>query len=749
MILPMEILERIVVNGLDSVETARAWSKLSPSFQTQVTKHLGILVISDCAITDELDPKRSFAESKLLEYMSLSGVENTLSMNIERFDKTQLREFLQKYQNFMFVVVTDEHFSERVWTCLSCVIEQIASIDAAHCKNISMIYKTGRNYLSKINFRGLLRYPWLIRLCELHLLSGSDLAEHDNIDLDLVFETTNLYNVKRLLSLTVQDPSHVLRAPNLVSIRDLELSRNVNPVKALAYAPLLSRIQNFRIPTDMDPQLHYRLPACDELGLVNYSSTSVSPYLDGRGVREHLKIITSVRNESGVLRNMNFSRVKKLSVSTLNSSVGEVEFQNCDFSQLRFYDGSQASGPTKWRTLRASNAKIDSVRISLNSCDDLLAFMSCPFELSGTVELTSKSKGTNTASAACELSTVERRTHLTTLLANCSRIVMNLNSVWQCVILHHIVKPHMPATALICLDINFEALQDDIRHCCEELGKSRSELFCLVHLPSEDGIIQVQVPQAKRATILDATPNSVKSKTFSFAERALGIDEMNSNTTIHTSVSQLQDPVSPTEFRRNSLAGSDSETARRHSIVHIGVPPYLHAQAESARSSISGDDQLLPPSLHQNDSNEWWRELLTLTHVRGTPLNLEITEDILNYCTAEEGHLFEAATVRVISKRTIGNGRSGENNDFATSSVIFEALQKLRDLGFKHPNAASFEYFVPIARGGDSRRLRQETKDKISHLVYVESGKHCETIDAILDNESCVLLRSFLGENKA
>ncbi|SCV00135.1 LAME_0G07734g1_1 [Lachancea meyersii CBS 8951] len=695
MILPMEILEQIVTSGLDSFETAKAWCKLSPSFQTQVTRNLGILVISDCANGYEQQPKQLFAGNSLLDYMSLSDGANTTIIDTAEFDKVSLRQFLQKYQNLLFVIVTDKHFSESLLALLTCIVDQIAGINANHRKNICMVYKTVHNFLSKIYFRQLLLSPRLIRLCELHLLSGSDLAENDNIDLDLVFETTNLYNVKRVFSLNIQNASHVLRAPSLVSIRELELNADVNPSRSLAHAPLLSTIQRFRLPTGLGSQTRYQLPACDHLGLVNYNPKIAYPLLEGKDVRESLTIATSLKSEGGVLKNMNFPQVKNLCITSLVSSVDEVDFQDCNFEKLQSYDESNSFGPTKWGSLIASNAKIDSVKASVDCCSDLSALMRCPFTLKGTLEVTSKLKGEKILSVKDELSKLTADCRMKNLLIHCSYISITLGSIWQYALFFFVICPYIAETATLCVKINFELLQNDIQHQCHINNIARDELFGMMNLPSKNGILQLVLPQAKRIILLDVT--SVKSAQFSAVEERSNVNDVWFKSTIRTGVSNLQDPISPSEFRRNSLAGSDSDTARRNSIVTFNSPAYLHIPSESGKCPNLDDGSSLPSLFQKVEQGQFRRQSLILATSGGQILLLEVNGSIVDHCIENSPGFLLISTLKIVSKQVFHRSKVDTSVDSGCFALVRKDFERLLNLKNNYPSIDRLEYSVSTA----------------------------------------------------
>ncbi|SCU86288.1 LANO_0C07426g1_1 [Lachancea nothofagi CBS 11611] len=655
MILPLEILEQIVVSGLDSFETAKAWCKLSPCFRSQVTRNMGIVIISDASDGHDKDNPRDL---QVLDYKMLSDGRNTLLLDADSFNSHLLQGFLEKYGNLLLVVVTYKQFSDPLLSVLNCVAEQIAKINSNYRKNLCMIYKTPCNFLSKVYFRQFLLFPKHIRLCELHLLGCEESVEHDNMDLDLVFEVTNLHNVRHLFSLNIQKSNHKLLAPNLESIRELEVNSSIDLVVAFKNTPRLSNIIQFRIPTGLSLK-SYVLPPCDSIKLVQFNPQLAYPVVEGQSVRQHLSITTSLKTEKSFLRNLNFPNIRKLTVASLASLVEDVTFENCQFPKLKIYDGSHAFGLTDWGSLSACGATLESVEISFDNCRDLATFIQCPYQLPGTLKITSMVMNSNLLSMKNELKTLVKDPRCRSMVEACSKIIMNITTVWQCALLHFMILPNISKTAALCLKIDLKELGGDIKNYCNNNNITRSELCELSEIPNDGEVFRMVLPRSSKITLLDI--DSVEPSLMPSSKPALNNAQFNSYATFKgSSIDVLQNPISPSAFRRNSLAGSDSDTARRSSIISISSPTSdIYLQSRRASSFASTTIPCFTSVSQGEESCICEDQILSFTFCKGTQISvLETTKYIFDHCLESSADFHQVLKWRIGPNEEVGSDSS-------------------------------------------------------------------------------------------
>ncbi|SCU90177.1 LADA_0F02344g1_1 [Lachancea dasiensis] len=723
MMLPLEILERIVVCGLDSFETAKAWCKLSPHFKTQVTRNLGIVVIADSDRTKPL----SFSKD-LLHYNSLSDGTNVLMVNTGYYSRVSLKKFLEKYQNLLLVVITERMFSDLLLSFFNCVVEEVIAIGAQHRKNLSIIYHTSHYFLSKMYFRQLQVCKRYFRLCELHLLGDNYAGQFSSIDLDLVFELTKIHNVKGLFSLSILNPSNVLMAPKLESIRELDVSASVNPAEAFKYAPKLVRIDQFRIPTDLDLEIPYSLPTCDYLKLMNFNPNAAYPTLYGQGIRGELVIATSPKTEGASFKRLLFPNVKRLVITSVISIIEDVKFENCQFSSLRAYNGSHAFGLTDWDSLVAAGAQLKSLQVSIDTCHDLLTLVQCPFTLTDTFEITSKSESTNVLAVKDNFLSLIEQFKAQCSLSSCVQIKMKVASVWQCLLLHLMIIPSIPKTAALRLDINLEQLEEDVEQYLSKNNIYRYELFQLVGLPAENGNLHLVLPQTLNVTLVDSDPPKI-GKTKSGGSAMIEASIKNNTGYIMPPAADLtQYPVSPSDFRRNSLAGSDSDTARRNSIVHI--PSSVSEEARVRRkSSSSFEKNLACPIFDQpHEQHRAEDQILNFSFAEGSHFSiLETTEYIVDHCLRTFSHLQQASTLRFRSKLSIS--RNCHSNLMMQSfEAMFDALSEMVKLRTKYPCMGHFELFI-LTNFQDEREFLADLAEEINELLEMDDKKERVALD--------------------
>lgn len=450
MSLPIEIIDRVVTSGLDSLESLLAWSKVGSHFRTIIKRKLGVLKIWD------LDRESSKTLADPCNYELLSDERNTACVNTDTFKFPVLSEFLRKFDNVLIVIVSDRCYSDPLATALCELSRGLSGMGTL--KNLCFMYKTTTNFLSKFYFRELSHCQSQLRLCELHIFANRDInhQEVDMFDIDTIFETTYLHDVETLFTLNIRRGKKVI-APRIMTVNQLQCEDNTTIVDDLQYCPLLKTIEKFQVP----PGKRVVLPPCDHLTLVSYNSNTERDLVDGSFVRESLTIRASPMCSEANFKNIKCRNIRSLCVEFSNSVWGNVKFIDCAFGNLRSY---RCPVNTEWEDLVYSNSiYVDTIIFKISNMLSLQNLAQIPFTLDNLV-LNSDDK--ELKPPECKPDQMRSIYGCKQVIQELKRLEFELSSIWDCAVFQHVIIPNLTNDSELCLTINES-------HIARELEKAR------------------------------------------------------------------------------------------------------------------------------------------------------------------------------------------------------------------------------------------------------------------------------------
>lgn len=571
--LPTELLAHIVTSGLDSFATLKSWCEISPYFQKLVKQKLGVIVVTD------FDYNGDFRASPApLDYTVLSGDVNTLVVSTDDFNLEKTLTFLNAYTNILMVITTDRTFSEPLSTCITQVADGLISRSDGIRHNICVVYKTKKNFLSKLYFRELWLRKKAVRLCELHVVGNPSPTAGDMCNIDMIFEVTHLHDVKSLYTLSIPANDHKLVAPQLQVIRQLEMGSDVQLYACLTGCPNLSQIKQLHLPSTV---LHtYSLPSCDTITLTNFNPQVNRSVVDGERVASELIVKTSFKSPNPAFSRLCFPLIKKLTVELPGSPIDPVRFECCDFSKLRDY---QCLSFTEWDSFFGTGASLTSLKVAINDKKGVEWLNDCPFQITHLDILSTKSDPVSRISQG-DIRSLQK--YWSQLITNCTHISFELKSLFQCIIFKHLILPRLSKCASLELKVDEFFIQEEITKLSQrDLGSKLGELG-LTYL---DESLSFNLPSMRKFKLIKDRSDT------EFTERKNSASESGPNTGAIVYADPLAKDayatnyaISPSEFRRNSLAGIDSVTARRNSTIVISNPFGSDTGFQLRRKSSSG-----------------------------------------------------------------------------------------------------------------------------------------------------------------
>lgn len=567
--LPTEVLEKIVELGLDSCQTFISWAQISGYFRDFIKAQVGIVLVQD---GHDGPGVKTFP----LDYNTLITNSNNFILNTDElltFDEDLFRAFLKKFGNYLIIIQSDRSYSDAIAAILGYI-----GHDTPEGANINVIYNTSVDFLSKLYFRELALYRTCINLRELHILGNSLPIEQGMCDVDTLFQTTYIYNLKSIYSLDIKNPEHTLIAPGLSVIRQISCTDpNINLFDYLAKCPKLKIIgsTNFPIPSE---QLTYKLPHCKYIGLNGFNSGVTYPPIDGSEVLEEITLSPSLRAIDPKFCNLFFPHIRRLNLKWNTASNSLVKFQSCDFPHLEYFNSRNSITP--WSDLIDSGATIKTLQLNLLRSDQLEWLLACPYEID-TLYITK----VDAKNSDFVIDPVFQNTCF-----SCPNMIIDIENLWQCYLLQTFLIPNLRTSSSLSIKVNEAKLIEIINTTTKSL-----QSLGLVH---EDNCIICKLPPLKsltltclsniyeRSVMMDelkrssSTSSSVSSTTMAYRNILEGAAAIDSALTGGSHYS-----VSPSEFRRNSLAGFDDNTARRQSIITFSHPTGL--QPNRRRSSAT------------------------------------------------------------------------------------------------------------------------------------------------------------------
>ncbi|CDO95900.1 unnamed protein product [Kluyveromyces dobzhanskii CBS 2104] len=479
MSLPIELIDRVVTSGLDSLESVLAWSKVGSHFRTVVREGLGVLKIWD-------SDRGSFRASPApWDCDMLSDDKNTVNVYTDSFKFCDVSEFLTKFDNLLIVIVSYRCYSDPLATTL-CELSKGLN-DIGVLKNLCFIYKTHTNFLSKFYFRELSHCTHVLRLCELYVVANSNISckEVDMFDIDTIFDTTYLHNLEVLYTLNIRKGKKVI-APRLLTIKQLHCADNDKIVNHLRGCPRLSTIEQFQVP----PGSRAVLPPCDHLTLVSFNTNTERDLIDGSFVRESLTIKMSPMCSEPIFKNIKCCNIRTLSLEFNNKVFGGSKFVDCFFGNLRSYRCPQN---TDWDDLvNAKSYYIDSIDFKISDILSLQNFAQIPFTMNRLI-LSSTTRELRLAEDT--ISQFRTTSGCSQVIRDSARIEVDLSSVWDCTVFHHLVIPHLTSDSQLFLTINQTTIASEL----EKTGTSdpSGNLLNKLQLDCCNNRIRLSIPKVK------------------------------------------------------------------------------------------------------------------------------------------------------------------------------------------------------------------------------------------------------------
>ncbi|QLL31979.1 hypothetical protein HG536_0C01470 [Torulaspora globosa] len=563
---PSELIDLIVSQGLDSCRTSIAWSNISRHYRDLITKQLGLIVLDDG--TKESD------ETKLvLDYQVLMVEGNTLHFETDHLEYEKLKQFVVNFSRLLVVIHSDRSYND----VLASILNDIARFSAAGT-SLCIVYSNSLNFLSKLYFRELSLYQDKIRLCELHVLGNGKASVDEVCDLNTLFERTYLYNLKSIYSLDVQSSQHQLISQEPLTIKQLNfVAYDEASSGFFSQCPNLKAIESMKYPIKYQDTL-YRLPRCDSITLTHYVSGCHYSALDGSAVGKELTLVPSLRSEDPQFHGLYFPRLKSLKLKLSDAVSHLVRFHNCNFSSLDELACGSCTIP--WDDMLSAGWSPGELAVTLTSDDQLRWLTSSPPGIDRLRILNPQTRFMEfPASRIFETSNL-----------NFNTISLELNIIWQCYLLQKLILPNLEPRECLMITLDENALSESL---ASSSGKG-------LNLELEDDYIVFRVPPLRHFQLIEissrnaVTESSCVSRT-SPVDTALASShaKMNSLYFDADATGEICYAVSPSEFRRNSLAGLTNESARRQSAI-----VFLNGSRTRRASSISSSnfDPVVPAS---------------------------------------------------------------------------------------------------------------------------------------------------------
>ncbi|KAL3240022.1 ancestral locus [Nakaseomyces bracarensis] len=582
--LPSEILDIIASHGLDSCKTSIAWSDVSSYFRDLVKKLVGIVVIQDGSM-NPLDDNNGF--SSILNYKVLLHEEhNTLFVNADmKLSSEVIVEFLNRFNNLVLVIQSDRSFSDP----LTSTLNEIARC-CHHGTNLCIIYSTSMNFLSKLYFREFGLRENDIILSELHVIGTQMIPkEADLCDIDTLFESTYLYNLNNLFSLSVRHEDHHLIAPKLNSIRQLNYQDpTFNLYNFLSSCKGLKVIESMKFPlsANIPEENLYILPSCDKIHLNNYNTGVIYPIVDGSAVRRELKISPTIRASDPEFSNLYFERIRVLEIEMNPSTTHHVRFVRCNFSNLRSLQ--LKSCMAHWDDLVNSNSYLYHLKVNINSIEQLKWLSECPFNLK-TLEIASSTN--RILDFNCDPLMYNE------MKINFSHIKMDIQTVWSLYLLDKVIMNPDNGNMILEIDLHEQSLGQSIIDCpktLEEMGFCHVNECIICPIESIDHFTLIacdtnEIPniQSSIKTSSDSIRNlpeiPIRHTSFDYGSRFINTNESLADFGFGT---ELNPVVSPSIFRWNNVIGNTNENLRKSSIISLeSQSPITNRRASSVSAS--------------------------------------------------------------------------------------------------------------------------------------------------------------------
>ncbi|CDF90547.1 ZYBA0S07-03554g1_1 [Zygosaccharomyces bailii CLIB 213] len=556
---PREVLELIVSQGLDSCQTSVSWMQISSVFQKLVTNLLGVVVLQDGVSSLES------IELPFL-YKMLMHKSNTLYISTDHPDAERLLEFIKAYSHLVLVVQTNRNYSDVLGSLMAGIV-QGCNLGTTIC----IVYSTLQNYLSKLYFRGISIFKQRVELSELHVVGNSAMYTDELFDINTLFERTFLYHLRKIYSLDVRSRGHNLISQDLNIIKQLKFSSfDEEWFHYFANCPNLKKIEDMKFPLRSTGRT-FRLPKCDSITLTHYVEGAHYQPIDGSQICEELTLVPTIRSVDCQFYSLNFGNLKKLKLVLSNSESHNIRFTNCNFDCLQTLDCGSCLIP--WSDLESSGVRLKHLKLTLSTTEQVQWLSSCPYDLE---KISVGSQNVRSPSSPSS-----SKVHLDTI--SCSNVEIEIDSLWHCCLCHTLIFPNINHTTDLTIILNQALLMQSILDSNFPIEKWK--------LPLEDDTLVFRIPQLKHFSLV------VVGKDKSYADK-IAADTLidNSSSTPFSNIffdvnATIQNyAVSPSVFRRKSLAGADSEVARRQSTISDLSGPIGYPRRHRSSSTSSTNE---------------------------------------------------------------------------------------------------------------------------------------------------------------
>lgn len=681
--LPREVLELIISQGLDSCQTSISWMQISSIFRKLVLTLLGVVVLQD-GVSELKDIELPF------DYKMLMHKSNTLYVNTDHPRAGELLAFIKRYSHLVIVVQTNRNYSDVLGSLMAGIAQ-----DCCSGATICIVYSTLQNYLSKLYFRGISMFQQRVRLSELHVVGNSAMYKSELFDINTLFERTFLYHLRKIYSLDVQSMNNKLISQDLKVIKQLNFANFDDEwYHYFAFCPNLKKIEDTKFPLRNNEET-FKLPRCESIALTHYVDGPRYQPIDGSQICEELALVPTLRSVDCHFHSLYFAKLKKLRLVFSNSESHNIRFRDCDFRSLSILDCGLCLIP--WSDLQSSGVELKQIKLAMGTSEQIQWLLSCPYNLEKISIVSQNSR----LPASPSFSSIPQGS------LNVYALDIEIRSLWHCYLFHHLVFQSVNHSSDLKITLDLNSLMQsmlDSTFAIEEWG-----------LPIEDDCMAFKVPQVKHFTLtlvgkrkdrIGELSTDVLRDTPSVAPYP--------NIFFDTNATLQNYAVSPSTFRRKSLAGLDSDAARRQSTI----------------AELNG--QMSYPRKHRSSSSSSGINGISMMKACVFLLSDKFPEVITTNIAALDEGLFswsEIKTDRIFFLRVVAENLPMEFDslqDLAQklSEEIIDILKYPYHIALRYVVVEKFQVIVDLSTLGFEFHEQEQTQLKIDLQLYLAFKGH-------------------------
>lgn len=604
--LPDEILELIVRANDDSIRTLISWSIISTHIRDLVGAEIGIITI-----TDGQHPHRDFPDLLGFQILIDPISQNHLQLNSDDIDDEYIQDqtqsfkyFISRFNNILIVIDSARPFSEHLTNTLT----RIAN--SCHLGiNICVFYKTSTNFLSKLYFKPFKLLGETIVLTELYIFGNDSQNESVDslVDIETLFQNVIIQDLKSIYSLDIFDDSKNFLAPDLITIKKINYNDHINIGFFLRNCIKIKNIDSLKFPLlnqQQDKVQVFQLPTCNRITLNEFNNDVKYPIINGNQIKDKLTLNPSLRSNNPIFKNLLFPNIKTLEFEIYTFKI--VNLINCYFNNVINLDMGNCIIP--WNNFKFNNVSSEfklNISLRLTDWQQLHWLYQCPYQID-TLEIKTnlikylqrpKRKSIDLSiPMESRVPHQEFNVHLLNNKEKINSIVLNIDSIEQCQLLSELVEfdslHHHPVSSLT-LYIQESKLFESI------ILNQNIRLNQHINLPTDSlEHLTIILKEDKPLTDIQSIRQNQNSPLVSSSED-ITTTTIPKPSTIET--------VSPSQFRKNSLAGLSSHEARKQSIISFdSIHPTTNMNIqERRRSSIESNSIFSNNIIYNNDINEF------------------------------------------------------------------------------------------------------------------------------------------------